>query len=1747
MILFLFSSPAIISRPDQQLRENRDSERPQTLSSSGPANLQGGSSDLSTNCIVDVRNLIGCLGLQSHFPGQINIQQVMKISSENTLQASDDALSTNVLRYLKRIIMLDSSTRDNFDEILNSTICPSDALASESSGSDSDSPDACPSMSILPTVHPLDYFLLVFLCCNRLLRQVVCEKLFACGRAVPISYPTFRDSQDHLEVMLFPLKSIILEWRNNDQGFEQDAASAACHFVSFCRIGEAEGHGKSKSQIINGILSEVPHDRFFYYDCPHADPVKRISNGVVEGSWYIPRGKDSDVFPHPTMFLNLRGNCLKYDNQMVLLSGLSSVVVMMVDTSFLNENSTLCFLTEAVSRCKAVILLIDHNMLPIEETVHICLKAFEQRKPTKNGNLDIMHTFSRSKANHKNATKIRKELRLKIKEKCCNCATERSFKDSLQNIVPKIDVMTTDEENILGKTQADDVFKTVANESVTNLAQHVPLQGDLWQEWSQLLKKSNRPNTQVGDPMINIQKIQAEMKQIRDKQYACCLKPSNLIKAFMDALLCGDTGASHGKDILEERIQYFIAYLKLHFDALSRKNLPELNQKYQECWKQSNQEVELEVLKQLQRKVKQAERMLEKASFGVEHLFRELGQMYEAVQQKPETEKMIKKIKQLPKIMATLVLAGQPLELMDGDAKNVPLSWVQAVLSEITTKIPRKKIFVICVLGVQSSGKTTLLNTMFGLQFAVSAGRCTRGVYMQLVPVDDNTSLPYDYVCIVDTEGLRALELQSDDVLSPVHHRDNELATLVIGLGDLTIMNVKGENYTDMQDIIQISVQAFLRMKTVSITDKNQHRCMFIHQNVPATSATEKMRQACQKLQENLDKRTRGAAEHEHIKGIEKFNQMIMFDCHRDVFFFPDLWQGDPPMVHANPGYSARVIDIRQNIFSDITSNFDNNGFMAFDDLSQRLRDLWKGILADDFVFSFRNGIELKAYSGLERKFQQLLIHLEEKVFEWEKATESTIGSFVSDLASDIKDEKAGLEESLTAHMNNVKLELLDELKDFFKHYDYRRHVTAWEESKLNSLRLAVEKRTNSAMESLTESITKREGEIFRENENAIHMEEILQKACALAADMKSPECAKEKPKEAFERMWNRWIRGRDVEKAPGKTNGQIHDAIMHCIHQRLSSDLHCVRSETRKKPINDTLDYKLENMIEDISEDKIPADLFSFERTYISRMKTFYKTHHRIVAEYAPKAIEQIKETSLKTAYNYLQNLPKSSRFKEHLVFTLIGHVLNTLQDQTFVLENKVSVICKPALLAILVVHVCRYAYPILCNMQRKHDEDRSYQEYKTTLWNVFNNKCNERGDEYIAAQYFLDHVKARVDMHVKMCALFAVKLDILKLYQTKEQLIRNILFDLSKKEDEFGRYLDYIHNPKHLAALWLLQTTMQRLNSWSNGRREISRKIADLISERVGEIGECLVSTKEASKHLEIEKMTMIEWRDLFCEHAREALGAIPAHYPIEKAQKSFEKSGDKTFVINDIKYFENLIVNGVHDIERNLKQEYNMADRNVPADIGLNSVVIQGIIDSRWGCSEVCPFCKEPCINSEEGHKGRHKCMQHRPIGIGGFTGESEDLVLYTCGYAISNASCLYSLPGSGTECTRVKYKDYPKLHPNWDIPPDPTMSDLSIYWIWFMTAYKEKLSEHYTATFPQIPALWERLNAEQARQSLTPNGDAELQDIIDQISIDYMVRKKPAICAAPSTVDPATTQASTAIKSTPSRKWRMCTIV
>lgn len=173
-----------------------------------------------------------------------------------------------------------------------------------------------------------------------------------------------------------------------------------------------------------------------------------------------------------------------------------------------------------------------------------------------------------------------------------------------------------------------------------------------------------------------------------------------------------------------------------------RRKRDEAFHKYQQAVRQKK-ENDLYKIKFLEAKAVYAATLV-----SLEHLWRECIQLY--------TCDSVRYF-YYPDLAAQHLIDGFPLELLDGDAGMICDKWISAVLKKLNTKlqdITKKKtikIFVLSILGVQSSGKSTLLNMMFGVRFRSSAGQCTRGVNIQLIKVEDRNE--YDYILLMDTEG----------------------------------------------------------------------------------------------------------------------------------------------------------------------------------------------------------------------------------------------------------------------------------------------------------------------------------------------------------------------------------------------------------------------------------------------------------------------------------------------------------------------------------------------------------------------------------------------------------------------------------------------------------------------------------------------------------------------------------------------------------------------------------------------------------------------------------------------------------------------------------------------------------------------------------------------------------------------------------------------------------------------------------
>jgi hypothetical protein len=948
------------------------------------------------------------MGLCDYYCNKLQLQDALcispKVSLNEHIQGENTPINLEKLPFLilHKIMAYDCSCRsDLMFQIDNSEMDSDSESEGETSGESGDeSSDENPSKGAV-IVNPVDSLLALLLCSDDFLRQDLFSRLAKCQLAVPFLLPDPFTKKFILP--LWAMRSIVMPWKcvkPEPKEYELPLINFGMPIVSFVRFGRYQPHGTSKSKMLNDVISDSQHNHFFHRDCPGGQIDLQTGKGLVDICWYLPSGKHTDMFQRPIAFLNLHGDAQlsEHVDQMRFLSHISSMCFALINEKELSLNAeTIEILNRFLSSPGGLTVLKDVDKTP---------KVLKQELSTK---AHVVKLFDKNADSRKVA--IRKRIKMKL-------TPEQRFETiygACVKHISKENNIHIDEDSELcsqGYQLANSVMQIVNefDDKQSKLKEvMLPLQGkSMWQVWAEKDKEASR-QIQRGNQKIEEYSsfIWGCKKEIRAKQmnFVKCLTP--MMESFIMSLL-------KVSGPLNRAVRnYFLQYLKMGLNDFSKENVSVLQHQYHAVRK-SLAEVQLKNMpgdgKKSENIGKEAadthasicrykEEMdtlqndIISASFGLEHIFRELGQLYEAAQDQ-ESSKFGSKLAYLPRVVAELVIEGYPLELMDGDAAHVPSVWVSAVIEQIVFILNDPTVCVLSVLGLQSTGKSTMLNTTFGLQFNVSAGRCTRGAFMQLLPLDQELiqQTKCHYMLVVDTEGLRAPELS---FLRTQKH-DNELATFVIGLANITLINIYGEVSGDMDDILQTSVHAFLRMNQVKFNPS----CYFVHQNAGVSIKSELGRH---NFTLKLNKFTVEAAKEENCEEHYKtFNDVIAFDDQKDVHHFPTLWKGDPPMAPINQGYSDSAQNLKYHLTEDLVQGTCHRGSLLYrrnaGDLSlslflQKFESLWKALLQENFVFSFRNTLEITAYKSLETKYGLLESDFRYEMREWRDRVKNLIES----------------------------------------------------------------------------------------------------------------------------------------------------------------------------------------------------------------------------------------------------------------------------------------------------------------------------------------------------------------------------------------------------------------------------------------------------------------------------------------------------------------------------------------------------------------------------------------------------------------------------------------------------------------------------------------------------------------------------------------------------------------------------------
>ncbi|XDV12147.1 hypothetical protein PO909_000869 [Leuciscus waleckii] len=1482
-------------------------------------------------------NLFHRLHLESRQHNKLRTVDVLQLTA-HSLQSHESCAEEELIQtFLQKLLMMDYRAR--YIHINKGK--EQDQTQRRDKNSENEVTSSKKGTSVSEQIHPMDVQMAVFHCADGFLKQLMVTKLSQCQYALPLLVPD-PDTQQ-IEFPLWTFRQINKSWKMRNTNNEiishnQPIYKAQTPMVSFFRFGSVSS---SKSQLMNSLINEK-HNTFFHRNCPGSSRTRVLMDGVVEIAWFCPSGKNTDKFTDCVAFCNLHGDAGEHEKQLQILTEMASVNVVILPRLDRHDKSA-AIIQNLYKDRKPLIFLFTEDESAVNEM--------------KKGKFKIG-------LKDRNQSEVSEEIRRVIND----CLSESTSSFRLEDVSKHSDIRVDEEDDEdckRGREAAQQMMSLLEKKDLTEIKESLlPHQGKLWHQWCQKNKELHRPR--ANETELESRK-HTEMTRIRQQQH------ESDISEFMKYFINETDSDSANKNI------YFLKLLEIHLDEYISADLSAIHKKYDEKWStvvrlKENYDKSKELTTE-QAELERISEELQAAAFGLQHIMREIGQIYESCSSVKNKKDLQIKLSSLPSLAAEMMISGFPLELMDGDAAHVPVIWISAVLDELIQKLgDQTRVFVLSVLGIQSSGKSTMLNAMFGLQFAVSAGRCTRGAFMQLVKVSDEmkAQMNFDYI------------------------------------------------------LVKVRLNP---------------SCVFVHQNVSDVTAGEKNKEGRRRLQETLDEMTKLAAE-EEVYDAEYFSDVIRFDARNDVKYFAHLWEGNPPMAPPNPNYCENIQELKETIMSHAAKS----DKIMLTHLKDRIKDLWEALLKEQFVFSFRNSLEISAYRKLETEYSKWSWSLRSAMMETENKLHNKIENEAiheveeTILQRELKETSEEVEKSITEFFDK------DKDKDILIHW-----------------KTSFELKIKDVQENIVRE-TKRKLNTHHENT-------LYEKSKTLALKLKDKANDEETLKKEFDVFWKQYVK-KIITDTPA-----IKDIDILTDVKRLLNDIHqgCLPVEHR----NDDSEYNILNVLS-FSEYVI------FKRSTKKEMQDVVKDACRTVKgkSGSTQTLSPENEAEIKSLITDVEQ--KTERMIQSFNISKMGYNISCIQKLTGYIkkrvaehqEGPVNYKFKNEFFMILVLSICKRANKMISDQQRLFKEANDpvlYLERKRAeYYSIFQKYCHGATSAAIFGEIICQKLKEPIEQSVyKKTARDLsgeMRSNCESLNGNRSNLEKHILKTLAEEED-FYKYMNYIDNPRDHFKYFI--------------RDEVSRYITDKFSvsvlrkmkENIKLLQQKIMEAAcESTEHVQVNSGDVGLWLKRFTQQLSDVL-----------IFSEKDLSGVKHDDVDDFILLEDVIRQELLAIVSDISSSFNT--KTFPVNLDYKFRPDEILIDHFCQCCWVqCPFCNAICTNTIKNHDGDHSVSFHRVTGLSGiYYSNTENLSAHICTSAVANSN-LYFYPNESQKVLWREYRTAGEDYAKWSITPD--LSELP-YWKWFVCRFQKDLEKHYSKTFDgqgKIADEWKKYSKQDALESL-----------------------------------------------------------
>ena len=1507
-------------------------------------------------------------------------------------------------------------------------------------------------------IHPMDVLSYLFLTAHPLFKQTLSLQLSKCQLSVPLVIPD--PACPHPTYLQFSLSPLIRNYLAGSSPVSMSVCGEQLPVVAFLRAGDFGSTPHSKSQLLNKVLGNRS-ECFYNRNISGSIKSRVLFNGTIEASWYVPSGVGTqDLCSTPVTFLNLRGDSLLYPAQRTLIASVCTLAFVFLSMTHLRE-SEFDELKQIYSQCdnsKVVLVLVTQDPRLADKYRDGLANPYAYVRLRVGGE-------GQDVANLQN--KIREGLR------------DLDSKTSLNRIQEEAEQlgMKLDSSQI-PKNSLSAVGK-LTSLLYSPLPSCLPLQQTGWPDWCKAQRELHTLCC-VTDISALTERIGTRCKTARQEQYDILMQGK---APFILELITHCKELSVQPDSFEFLWKILITQLdtnnRVHsqFPAIPHALL--------------NTSIPLELLTSLSVPQQEpAETADTRANIHGEHILRELGQLFETwdsatVLEKRNLEKILPySPAYLPQFAAELLLRGHSYEVLDGEVNHVPIRWVKRVIEALGAKVGRdKRLFVIGIIGVQSSGKSTLLNTMFGQNLAVSSARCTRGVLMQLVAVS-SVRAGFDYIVLLDTEGLANPQQDTE----AIRNHDNELATFVVGLSDLTIVNISMEAAVDVRNILQITVLALIRMQLTF----SRPKCIFVHQNVVDIMASLNLQETRESLVAFLNENTRSAAIYKHqTDKLTNFNDVIDFDPHQDVWYFPGYLEGTQAMAWVSENYSKQAQKLRQYILESNCG--ERRRFQTVGEWALKLESIWLCVLKEDFVFHYKNVKEINDHFELDSVLAGWSFQFSNEMCQWASAAINRLSNCGSDDLSGVwREVQEGLATVCQTALRERESEIIQE---YFESSLKKQSFNKWRDW---SVEFFARTRTQEQQRVQTECFnfhaTHLNLQLMKQHFETTKrflsdkVREVFEQVKKESRSFESQEVINE----MFEEEWNNWISNVpscvSIPRLESDIQGDIKTILI------TTPCLQAIKSEDKVNLCEAISDYTTMYSIE-FELGKHHFTVTNNADGILEMIKRPYNTFFQLLEALKASTglfshscsdsddinytkAQKYTESLSDKCQEFVSNLPTNANYNKSYFTSLVELVAT--ETMKLNCEEKSSAdssieFSKLFILEFAFYQCCRASSQfkdLQDSFLERTNPDTELQLLKRDLKQIFTCLCEgiqkeDSSSSLLASLLFEGIRKSLIETVQRVAVLkFTQEPEHENIYKTRQLLHLQVLKSLAKKKS-FDTYIQYIHHPLQYMESWIKSNLVQYCTMDSSIERLKREVLEPLLREKIELIRESGLTAVPENSSDQFSPELWGKWKTDF--HTR--ISTCVRDIGIDTLSRI------DTYAVTNLPQFCQFLYEHLTQLADQFDWTnwlHGLMTRGLP---------VQPLICNLLECRALCPFCREPCQRGGTQHQ--HYCGSfHRPKGIGG--------CYHNTIKTLSIAECTSSV-GSDKRFWYGKqsfaYADYRQVNDHfasWRILPDDAVE--SRYWQWVLFHFQSQFCSKYGYAANTEVSRWSGLTEEDIVEDL-----------------------------------------------------------